>query len=782
MFNTKTVEIEWGGKTLKLETGRVARQADGAVIATLGETVVLCAVTAAKSVKPGQDFFPLTVHYQEKFSAAGRIPGGFFKRERGATEKETLTSRLIDRPIRPLFPEGFYNEVLVIAQVLSYDGENEPDILAMIAASTALTLSGVPFMGPIGGARVGFSNEGEYILNPTQAQVAEGRLDLVVAGTRDAVMMVESEAKELSEEEMLGAVMFAHRESQKVIEAIIKLAEQAAKEPWELAQSGDKAAIKKQLKDLIGADIDAAYKLTNKQERSTALGEARVKAAEAFAEADPQDQLVAMKLVKSLEADVVRGAILKEGRRIDGRDTKTVRPIEISAGFLPRTHGSALFTRGETQAIVSTTLGTKEAEQMIDGLEGLSYQRFMLHYNFPPYSVGEVGRFGAPGRREVGHGKLAWRALHPMLPSAEEFPYTIRVLSDITESNGSSSMATVCGASLALMDAGVPLKRPVAGIAMGLILEGKDFAVISDILGDEDHLGDMDFKVAGTSDGVTSLQMDIKVAGITEEIMKTALAQAKDGRAHILGEMAKALGESRHELSAHAPRIETMSIPKDKIREVIGTGGKVIREIVAETGAKVDIDDDGTIKIASSDLKQIEAARDWIRSIVAEPEVGTIYTGKVASIVDFGAFVTFMPGKDGLVHVSEIKNERVENVRDILSEGQEVKVKLLEVDQRGKVRLSMRLVDQETGEELPDTRPPREPREGGDRGPRGDRHRGGGGRDRDRGGRDDRGPRRDRGDRDRAPRGDRGPQREREGGGEGPAPEFAPAFLTGDDD
>ncbi|HWJ38061.1 MAG TPA: polyribonucleotide nucleotidyltransferase, partial [Sphingomicrobium sp.] len=472
MFNTKTVEIEWGGKNLKLETGRVARQADGAVLATLGETVVLCAVTAAKSVKPGQDFFPLTVHYQEKFSAAGRIPGGFFKRERGATEKETLTSRLIDRPIRPLFPDGFYNEVLVIAQVLSYDGENEPDILAMIAASAALTLSGVPFMGPVGAARVAFSNEGEYILNPTQAQIAEGRLDLVVAGTREAVMMVESEAKELSEEEMLGAVMFAHKSMQPVIEAIIRLAEQAAKEPWELASKGDKAAIKAQLKDLIGADVEAAYRLTSKSDRSAALNAAREKAAEAFAEADPQDQLVAMKLVKSLEADVVRGAILKEGRRIDGRDTKTVRPIEISTGFLPRTHGSALFTRGETQAIVTTTLGTKEAEQMIDGLEGLSYQRFMLHYNFPPYSVGEVGRFGAPGRREVGHGKLAWRAIHPMLPSIEEFPYTIRVLSDITESNGSSSMATVCGGSLALMDAGVPLKRPVAGIAMGLILEG----------------------------------------------------------------------------------------------------------------------------------------------------------------------------------------------------------------------------------------------------------------------------------------------------------------------
>jgi polyribonucleotide nucleotidyltransferase len=793
MFNTKTVEIEWGGKTLKLETGRVARQADGAVIATLGETVVLCAATAAKSVKPGQDFFPLTVHYQEKFSAAGRIPGGFFKRERGATEKETLTSRLIDRPIRPLFPEGFYNEILVIAQVLSYDGENEPDILAMIAASAALTLSGVPFMGPIAAARVGFTNEGEYILNPTQQQVAEGRLDLVVAGTRNAVMMVESEAKELSEEEMLGAVMFAHRESQKVIEAIINLAEQAAKEPWDLAPSGDKETIKKKLKDLIGKDVEAAYKLTNKQERQTALGQARTKAAEAFAEGDPQEQLVAAKLVKSIEADVVRGAILKDGRRIDGRDPKTVRPIEAIVGFLPRTHGSALFTRGETQSIVSTTLGTKESEQMIDGLEGLSYQRFMLHYNFPPYSVGEVGRFGAPSRRETGHGKLAWRALHPMLPSVEEFPYTIRVLSDITESNGSSSMATVCGGSLALMDAGVPLKRPVSGIAMGLILEGKDFAVISDILGDEDHLGDMDFKVAGTSEGITSLQMDIKIAGITEEIMKVALAQAKDGRAHILGEMAKALDHTREELSAHAPRIETMQIPKDKIREVIGTGGKVIREIVAETGAKVDIDDDGVIKISSSDLNQIEAARQWIRGIVAEPEPGTIYTGKVASIVDFGAFVTFMPGKDGLVHVSEIKNERVENVRDVLSEGQEVKVKLVEVDQRGKVRLSMRLVDQETGEEIPDTRPPREPREGGDRGPRGDRgDRGRGGRDRGPRRDGDRGPRREGGggDRDRGPRGegrgDRGPRRDREGGegggnrDSGPAPEFAPAFLTGD--
>jgi polyribonucleotide nucleotidyltransferase len=792
MFDTKKVEIQWGDQTLTLETGRVARQADGAVLATLGETVVLCAVTAAKSVKQGQDFFPLTVHYQEKFSAAGRIPGGFFKRERGATEKETLTSRLIDRPIRPLFPEGFYNEVLVIAHVMSYDGENEPDVLAMIAASAALTISGVPFMGPIGAARVGFSSEGEYILNPSQAEIAEGRLDLVVAGTRDAVMMVESEAKELSEDEMLGAVMFAHRESQKVIDAIINLAEQAAKDPWELDVLDDSKDAKAKLKELIGDDLAAAYKITDKQARQTAIADARTKAREALADleqSDPAAYLGTLKLVKKLEADIVRQAILKEGRRIDGRDTKTVRPIESMVGFLPRTHGSALFTRGETQAIVTTTLGTKESEQMIDGLEGLSYSRFMLHYNFPPYSVGEVGRFGAPSRRETGHGKLAWRALHPMLPSTEEFPYTIRVLSDITESNGSSSMATVCGGSLALMDAGVPLKAPVAGIAMGLILEGQDFAVISDILGDEDHLGDMDFKVAGTENGVTALQMDIKVAGITEEIMRTALAQAKDGRAHILGEMAKALGEVRGELSAHAPRIETMSVPKDKIREVIGTGGKVIREIVAETGAKVDIDDDGTIKIASSDPAKIEAARKWIQGIVQEPEPGTIYTGKVASIVDFGAFVTFMPGKDGLVHVSEIKNERVENVRDALSEGQEVKVKLLEVDQRGKVRLSMRLVDQETGAELEDTRPPREPREGGDRGdrgPRGDRgDRGRGGRDRGPRRDGDRGPRREGGD--RGPRGegrgDRGPRREREGGNDdGPAPEFAPAFLTGSGD
>ncbi|MDZ7282251.1 polyribonucleotide nucleotidyltransferase [Sphingomonas sanguinis] len=777
MFNTKKVAIEWGGKTLTLETGKVARQADGAVIATLGETVVLCAVTAAKNVKEGQDFFPLTVHYQEKFSSAGRIPGGFFKRERGATERETLISRLIDRPIRPLFPEGFYNEINCICQVLSYDGENEPDILALVAASAALTISGVPFMGPIGAARVGYV-DGEYQLNPTDAEALAGDLDLVVAATHDAVMMVESEAKELSEEVMLGAVMFAHKASQQIIDAIIDLAEQAAKDPWELKVGDDQKAVKAELKKLVGKDITAAYKLTDKQARQTALGEARAKAKAAMADRTPQEQLVAAKLVKKLEAEIVRTAILKDGRRIDGRSTTQIRPIEAEVHFLPRSHGSALFTRGETQTIATTTLGTRDAEQMIDGLNGLSYQHFMLHYNFPPYSVGEVGRFGAPGRREIGHGKLAWRALHPVLPSKEEFPYTIRVTSDITESNGSSSMATVCGGSLSLMDAGVPLKRPVSGIAMGLILEGKDFAVLSDILGDEDHLGDMDFKVAGTSEGITSLQMDIKIAGITEEIMKVALAQAKEGRAHILGEMNKALGETRTELSAHAPRIETMTIDKSKIRDVIGTGGKVIREIVATTGAKVDIDDEGVIKISSSDGSQIEAAMNWIKGIVEEAEVGKIYNGKVVNLVDFGAFVNFMGGKDGLVHVSEIKNERVEKVSDVLTEGQEVKVKVLEIDPRGKVRLSMRVVDQETGAELEDNRPAREPREPrGDRGPRGDRE-GGRGPRRDGGDRGDRGgegrggPRRDRGDRPR-----------REGGEQAGSSEFAaPAFLTGDRD
>ena len=767
MFDVKTVSMEWGGKTLTLETGRIARQADGAVLATYGETVVLCAVTAAKSVKEGQDFFPLTVHYQEKFFAAGRIPGGFFKRERGATEKETLVSRLIDRPVRPLFPEGFYNEINVIAQVLSYDGEVEPDVLAMIAASAALTISGVPFMGPIGAARVGYV-DGEYTLNPRQDVAAAGALDLVVAATGNAVMMVESQARELPEDVMLGAVIFAHDEIKKVVNLIIDLAEKAAKDPWDVAVS-DNSAVKAKLKDLIGKDIAAAYKLIDKSARSNALNAARAKAKEAFAGEDAQTQMVAIKSVKKVEADIVRGAILKDGQRIDGRTTTQVRPIESMVGFLPRTHGSALFTRGETQAICTTTLGTKDSEQMIDGLEGLSYSNFMLHYNFPPYSVGEVGRFGAPSRRDTGHGKLAWRALQAVLPTKEEFPYTIRVVSDITESNGSSSMATVCGGALSMMDAGVPLKRPVSGIAMGLILEGKDFTVLSDILGDEDHLGDMDFKVAGTSEGITTMQMDIKVAGITREIFEAALNQAKEGRAHILGEMTKALGTARTELSAHAPRIETLQIDKSKIREVIGTGGKVIREIVAETGAKVDIDDEGLIKISSSDLGQIEAAKKWILGIVEEAEVGKVYDGKVVNIVDFGAFVNFMGGKDGLVHVSEMKNERVEKPTDVVSEGQAVKVKVLEIDQRGKVRLSMRVVDQETGAELEDTRPPREPRgdrPGGDRGDRRGPRSGGGGRE---GGRD-RGPRRDGG-------GDR-PRRDRD---EGAAPDHMPAFLKSDD-
>ena len=781
MFNVKTVSMEWGGKTLTLETGRIARQADGAVLATYGETVVLCAVTAAKSVKEGQDFFPLTVHYQEKFFAAGRIPGGFFKRERGATEKETLVSRLIDRPVRPLFPEGFYNEINVIAHVLSYDGEIEPDVLAMIAASAALTISGVPFMGPIGAARVGYV-DGEYTLNPKQEEAANGALDLIVAATGNAVMMVESEAKELSEEIMLGAVIFAHDEIKKVVNLIIDLAEKAAKEPWDVAVS-DNSAIKDQLKKLIGKDIAAAYKLTDKSERSNALNAVRAKAKEAFAGEDGQTQMAAGKVVKKLEGEIVRGAIIKGEPRIDGRSNTQVRPIEAIVGFLPRTHGSSLFTRGETQAICTTTLGTRESEQMIDGLEGLTYSNFMLHYNFPPYSVGEVGRFGAPSRRDTGHGKLAWRALRAVLPAKEDFPYTIRVVSDITESNGSSSMATVCGGSLSMMDAGVPITRPVSGIAMGLILEGKDFTVLSDILGDEDHLGDMDFKVAGTSEGITTMQMDIKVAGITREIFEAALHQAKDGRAHILGEMTKALGSARTELSDYAPRIETMQIDKSKIREVIGTGGKVIREIVAETGAKVDIDDEGLIKLSSSDPAQIEAARAWILGIVEEAEVGKVYDGKVVTIVDFGAFVNFMGGKDGLVHVSEMKNERVEKPGDVVSEGMPVKVKVLEIDPRGKVRLSMRLVDQETGAEIEDTRPPREAREPrGDRpgGDRGDRRPGGGG---DRG----RGPRREGGggDRDRGPRReggggdrDRGPRSE---GGEGGNPDHMPAFLKNDD-
>ncbi|MEO1158995.1 MAG: polyribonucleotide nucleotidyltransferase [Pseudomonadota bacterium] len=701
MFDIHVEEIEWAGRTLRLETGRVARQADGAVLATYGETTVLATVVADRQPKPGLDFFPLTVNYQEKTYAAGKIPGGFFKREARPSEKETLVSRLIDRPIRPLFAKGFKCETQVILTVLSHDLENDPDIVAMVGASAALCLSGAPFLGPIGAARVGYI-DGEYVVNPTLDQMPDSVLDLVVAGTTDAVLMVESEAQELSEEVMLGAVMKGHEDFQPVIEAIIRLAERAAREPREHVVE-DKSELLAAARKLAEKDLQAAYSIAGKEERYEAISAAKSKVVEELC--DPEDENAPApnkvgEVFKSMEADIVRGQIIETKSRIDGRGLADVRQIKCEVGVLPRTHGSALFTRGETQALVVTTLGTGDDEQFIDALEGTYKENFLLHYNFPPYSVGETGRTGFTGRREIGHGKLAWRAVHPMLPKKEEFPYTIRVVSEITESNGSSSMASVCGASLAMMDAGVPLTRPIAGIAMGLILEGENFAVLSDILGDEDHLGDMDFKVAGTEEGVTSLQMDIKITGITQEIMSTALYQAKDGRMHILGKMAEAITQGREELGEHAPRIEVMTIPADKIREVIGTGGKVIREIVEKTGAKVNINDDGVINIASADGASIKAAKDWIHSIVAEPEEGVIYDGKVVKVVDFGAFVNFFGAKDGLVHISELAPKRVEKVSDIVSEGQDVKVKLLGFDQRGKVRLSMKQVDQETGEDI----------------------------------------------------------------------------------
>ena len=701
MFNIDVEEIEWGGKKLRLETGRMARQADGAVLATYGETTVLATAVAARSEKPGIDFFPLTVNYQEKTYAAGKIPGGYFKREGRPTERETLISRLIDRPIRPLFVEGFRNETQVIATVLSYDLENDSDIVALVASSAALTLSGIPFMGPVGAARVGVVN-GEYVLNPTIEQMKTSELDLVVAGTQDAVLMVESEAKELTEEKMLGAVMFGHAQFQPVLEAIIRLAERSARQPRDFTPP-DQETLFNSVKQIAEADVRAAYAIAKKEDRQEAVAKAKDKVLAALVVEGKEDAPPANKVgeaFKHLEKDVVRNNILDTGHRIDGRNLVTVRQIIAEASVLPRTHGSALFTRGETQALVVTTLGTGEDEQYIDSLEGTYKETFMLHYNFPPFSVGETGRLGGAGRREIGHGKLAWRAIHPMLPPADQFPYTIRVVSEITESNGSSSMASVCGASLSLMDAGVPLRAPVAGIAMGLILEGKDFAVLSDILGDEDHLGDMDFKVAGTANGVTSLQMDIKITGITENIMKTALWQAKDGRLHILGKMAEALEKARPGLGEHAPRIEVITIPTDKIREVIGTGGKVIREIVEKTGAKIDISDDGTVKVASSSGPAIEAAMKWIKSIVSEPEVGEIYDGKVVKVVDFGAFVNFFGARDGLVHVSELAPRRVAKVSDVVNEGDIVKVKLLGFDNRGKVRLSMKQVDQQTGEDL----------------------------------------------------------------------------------
>ena len=706
MFDIKRKTIEWAGRTLTLETGRIARQADGAVLATYGETTVLAAVTAAKSPKPGIDFFPLTVHYQEKTFAAGKIPGGYFKREGRPTEKETLVSRLIDRPIRPLFVKGFKNEVQVVCTVLSHDLENDPDIVAMVAASAALTISGVPFMGPIAAARVGYI-DGAYVLNPTLDQVAAGsgnQMDLVVAGTNDAVMMVESEIQELSEEIVLGGVTFAHQGFQPVIDAIIELAEHAAKEPWDFQPDEDKSILHA-INDLVGGAIRSAYSIVHKAERHAGVGAAKATAAEALvkSEAKPEgyDPTKFGSAFKEAEAHVLRRDIIENGRRVDGRPVDKVRPIVSEVGVLPRTHGSCLFTRGETQALVVATLGTGDDEQWIDALDGTYKERFLLHYNFPPYSVGETGRMGSPGRREIGHGKLAWRAIRPVLPSAEEFPYTIRLVSEITESNGSSSMATVCGSSLALMDAGVPLKRPVSGVAMGLILEPSgEFAILTDILGDEDHLGDMDFKVAGTELGITSLQMDIKIPGITEAIMRQALTQAKDGRLHILQEMNKALSGARAELGEFAPKIETIKIATDKIREVIGSGGKVIREIVEKTGAKVDIQDDGTIKIAAPEQSKIDAARDWIKSIASDPEIGAIYNGKVVKVVDFGAFVNFFGAKDGLVHISQISKEKVAKVSDVLTEGQTVKVKLMGFDDRGKTKLSMKVVDQETGEDL----------------------------------------------------------------------------------
>jgi polyribonucleotide nucleotidyltransferase len=744
-------DISWGGQLLTLETGKIARQADGAVLTRLGDTIVLCTVVGARSVKPGQDFFPLTVNYQEKAFAAGKIPGGFFKREGRPNENETLVSRLIDRPLRPLFPDGFRNEVQVVATVLSHDLENNPDVVALVGCSAALTLSGIPFFGPVAGARVAYI-DGAYVLNPTAAQLQLSQLDLMVAGTAEGVLMVESEAQELSEDVMLGAVEFGHKSFQAVIQGIIELAEVAAKEPWALPEEADSVkTLKARIAELGRAPMAEAYKETQKLVRQGQVSAVKKQVVAAL-EAEGLDAGAAKGLLKDLEADVVRNAILDTGMRIDGRDTKTVRPIVAEVGILPRAHGSALFTRGETQALCVATLGTGQDEQIIDALAGEYRENFMLHYNFPPYSVNETGRMGSPGRREIGHGKLAWRALHPLLPEKDKFPYTMRVVSEITESNGSSSMATVCGTSLALMDAGAPLKRPCAGIAMGLIKEDRGFAVLSDILGDEDHLGDMDFKVAGSEAGITALQMDIKITSITFDIMKIALGQAKDGRLHILGEMAKGLSGARGDVAATAPRITVININKDKIRDVIGSGGKVIREITEQTGTKIDIDDDGTIKVAATTVEAAQKAIDRIMGIVAEPEIGKIYNGKVVKTAEFGAFVNFLGAKDGLVHISELQNERVQKTTDVVKDGDAVKVKVIGFDDRGKVKLSMRVVDQATGADISEQVGARRPREDGENG---------GG---DRGG--ERGGDRPRGERARRDGGERGFRPRREGAAE----------------
>jgi len=694
MFDVKNVEIEWAGRTLKLETGKIARQADSTVIATYGGTTVMCNVVAAKEANPDMDFFPLTVNYQEKYYSVGKIPGGFFKREARPTEKETLVSRLIDRPVRPLFHKDFKNETQVTCTVLSHDQENDSDVVAMVAASAALTLSGLPFLGPLGAIKIGFIDD-EFVVNPSKSQLSNSKLELVLAGTKEGVLMIESEAHELSEKQMLDAVVLGQENYKTVIEAIISLAKKAAKEPWELKEKDEEIKnLPSKINEDFGKDFIDAYKITEKQKRSEKLSSLRNEISEKFVSETLSPVLVS-DAIKNVEKDIVRGELINTGNRIDGRDTKTVRPIVCETGVLERTHGSALFTRGETQALVVSTLGTGQDEQRIDAIDGEYTENFMLHYNFPPYSVGEVGRIGSTSRREIGHGKLAWRAIHPMLPSKEKFPYTYRVVSEITESNGSSSMATVCGTSMSLMDAGVPLERPVAGIAMGLIKENDKYVILSDILGDEDHLGDMDFKVAGTSEGITSLQMDIKITSITAEIMEEALAQAKDGRFHILGEMAKAIDKPNTSISQYAPTITNLQINKDKIREVIGKGGAVIREISETTGAKIEINDEGLVSIAAVDQKSGNDALEWIKGIVEEPEIGKIYDGKVIKIMDFGAFVNFMGSTDGLVHISQLKNERVEKVEDVISEGDIVKVKVLDIDSRGKIKLSMKAVDAE---------------------------------------------------------------------------------------
>lgn len=682
-------QFSYGNQEVTLETGRFARQADGAVLVTIGKCTVLCTAVGSKRVQPEQNFFPLTVNYQEKTYASGKIPGGFFKREGRPTEKETLTSRLIDRPLRPLFPKKFKNEVQVICTVISSDKDNDPDIAALIGASAALAISGIPFEGPVGAARVGYSTEKGFLINPSYSDLKESSLDMVVASTKDAILMVESEAKELPEDLMIGGILFAHSQMQVVIEAIMALAEKASKPSWELEPAADHSELLETIRDTFSTQIGDSYQITDKQQRQTQLQAIRAEAIEKHCN-DDISALGVNELVESIEKSIVRKRILAGEPRIDGRDHKKVRPIHVEVGILPSAHGSALFTRGETQALVVATLGSQREAQMIERLEGELRDPFMLHYNFPPYAVGECGRAGTPGRREIGHGRLARRGISATLPNIDNFPYTIRVVSEITESNGSSSMASVCGSSLALMDAGVPVTTPVAGVAMGLVKEGDQFTILTDILGDEDHLGDMDFKVAGSANGITALQMDIKIGGITEEIMEIALKQALEARLHILGEMSKVLAIPRNEVNSNAPRYESLKIGADRIRDLIGKGGSTIRSIVEDTGANVDVDDTGIVKIYASDTQSLEAARERVMLATAKPEIDRVYEGKVSGLKDFGAFVTILPGQDGLVHISQISNKRVENINDYLKEGQQVKVRILDIDGRGRIKLTMK--------------------------------------------------------------------------------------------